>query len=431
MMRIVRPTSLTGPLLQRNVFSLALLACFFAAPMSPAGADQFERSVKAWLDSEKPLTDFPDLDRPLSRREADSMRRVLADHRAAQLREKRREELQAWTTAGQTGASGEAIVEDAEKPMRCFFKTYGKRPESGRSVFISMHGGGNAPPRINDSQWENQKRLYAPEEGIYVAPRAPTDTWNLWHEGHIDRLLTRLIENLLLVADANPDRVYLMGYSAGGDGVYQLAPRIADRFAAASMMAGHPNEASPLGLRNLPFSLQVGGRDAAYKRNKIAEDWKRRFVELQEKDPNGYTHWVKIYPSKGHWMDREDAVAVPWMAEHNRRAFPEQVVWQQDDVTHSRFYWLQCDASSFGAGMTVTATIDDQTVRIKSKSDATIRLHLDDRLIDLDKPVIVNRNGQRVFEGSVSRTIRTLWRDLERRYDPVLATPAMLEIMAP
>ena len=34
------------------------------------------------------------------------------------------------------------------------------------------------------------------------------------------------------------DRVYLMGYSAGGDGVYQVAPRMADRFAAAAMMAG-------------------------------------------------------------------------------------------------------------------------------------------------------------------------------------------------
>ena len=40
--------------------------------------------------------------------------------------------------------------------------------------------------------------------------------------------------------DVNPNKVYLLGYSAGGDGVYQLAPRMADRWAAAAMMADSP-----------------------------------------------------------------------------------------------------------------------------------------------------------------------------------------------
>ncbi|MFM8642358.1 MAG: polyhydroxyalkanoate depolymerase, partial [Phycisphaerales bacterium] len=110
-----------------------------------------------------------------------------------------------------------------------------------------------APAPVNDAQWENQKRLYSPPEGVYVAPRAPTNEWNLWHQGHVDALFDRLIENLVMCERVDPDRIYLMGYSAGGDGVYQLAPRMADRFAAAAMMAGHPNEAVPDGLRNLPF----------------------------------------------------------------------------------------------------------------------------------------------------------------------------------
>ena len=125
-----------------------------------------------------------------------------------------------------------------------------------------MHGGGGAPPQVNDQQWENQKRLYTLSEGVYLVPRAPTNTWNLWHQGHIDGMFSRLIENMIALEDVNPDKVYLMGYSAGGDGVYQLAPRMADRFAAAAMMAGHPNETSPLGLRNLPFTLHMGGRDS-------------------------------------------------------------------------------------------------------------------------------------------------------------------------
>ena len=115
--------------------------------------------------------------------------------------------------------------------------------------------------RVNDQQWRNQIKLYTLEEGIYIAPRAPTDTWNLWHQGHIDDLFDRLIETFIATEGVDPNRVYLLGYSAGGDGVYQLAPRMADRFAAASMMAGHPNNANPTSLRNLPFAIFMGGED--------------------------------------------------------------------------------------------------------------------------------------------------------------------------
>ena len=73
-----------------------------------------------------------------------------------------------------------------------------------------------------------------------------------------------------------------MGYSAGGDGVYQLAPRMADRFAAAAMMAGHPNETSPAGLRNIGFAIHMGALDVAYNRNEIARRWGVMLDSLQQ-----------------------------------------------------------------------------------------------------------------------------------------------------
>ncbi len=88
-------------------------------------------------------------------------------------------------------------------------------PSSGAALYISMHGGGGAPPNVNDQQWRNQIQLYQPEEGYYVAPRAPTNTWNLWHEAHIDDLFDRLILAFVVCKHVDPNRVYLMGYSAG------------------------------------------------------------------------------------------------------------------------------------------------------------------------------------------------------------------------
>ena len=147
------------------------------------------------------------------------------------------------------------------RTMKFDLKIFGEKPAAGYSLFISMHGGGGAPPQVNEKQWINQLRLgdaYLPKEGVYLTPRAPTDTWNLWHQGHIDAFFDRIIENLIVLEGINANRVFLMGYSAGGDGVYQLAPRMADRLAAASMMAGHPNGVPLLSLRNVPFALQVG-----------------------------------------------------------------------------------------------------------------------------------------------------------------------------
>ena len=179
------------------------------------------------------------------------------------------------------------VLKEGKLAMPFFYKIFGEKPKGGRSLWISMHGGGNAPAAVNDSQYENQKRLYQLAEGIYLAPRAPTNTWNLWHEAHIDRFFTRLIEDLVVLEDVDPDRVYVMGYSAGGDGVYQLAPRMADSWAAAAMMGGHPNGVSLLSLRNVPFALQVGANDGAYNRNKVAREYGEQLDKLQKDDPDG------------------------------------------------------------------------------------------------------------------------------------------------
>ena len=168
------------------------------------------------------------------------------------------------------------------------------------------------------------KAALQPAEGVYVAPRAPTNTWNLWHQDHIDDFFQRLIQNMVLFHQVNPDKVYLMGYSAGGDGVYQLAPRMADFFAAASMMAGHPNETSPLGLRNLPLQSPTWeARMPAYKRNEIAADWEKKLQALRSSDPEGYLHRVRIFPEFGHWMQKKDAEALPWMSQYRRQKYQQ------------------------------------------------------------------------------------------------------------
>lgn len=362
----------------------------------------------------------------LTRRDAERAADVLWSDRVTWLRESRAAELKA-----------RAIEVDGRK-LRFEVVRFGPAetaPAGGRSLFISMHGGGGAPARVNDGQWTNQVRLargYAPAEGIYVAPRGPTDTWNLWHEAHVDGLFARLIEDFVALEGVNPNRVYLMGYSAGGDGVYQLAPRMADWWAAAAMSAGHPNETQPFGLRNVPFALQVGGLDAAYHRNRIAEEWKVKLAELRAADPEGYDHLVRI-PSKGHWMELEDRVAIPWMEARSRQPLPDRLAWRQDDVVHARHYWLAMPLTSARAGQQVSAIRDGQKVRIEKSDVKELTILWNDRMADLDEPVGVTLNDppMTLHDGRVVRTIAVLAESLEERGDRHLMFSARTTVQIP
>ncbi len=320
-------------------------------------------------------------------------------------------------------------IELGDKTLRWEAKIFGEAPADGRSLWISMHGGGGAPPQVNDRQWKNQIGLYEPAEGIYVAPRAPTDTWNLWHEGHIDPMFERLIGNYVAVEGVNPDKVYLMGYSAGGDGVWQLAPRMADRFAAAAMMAGHPNEARLDGLRNLPFAIFMGAKDAAYDRNKIAAERAAELDKLERADPGGYVHMARIYEGLGHWMERKDAEALPWMAKFRRNPWPRKIVWAQDDVTRDRFYWLKIpDKAAAKAGEKITATAGEGEIRLEGKIPAGTEIRLSDALVDLDQPLRVIVNGKETWRGKAPRSIRAIRKTLEERLDLPAAATAIVTL---
>jgi hypothetical protein len=352
---------------------------------------------------------------PLTRSDAAEAQSLLWKAHAALIRKERTEEVK------------DRVLKDKDLAMPFFFDRFGAKPEGGRSLWLSLHGGGAAARQVNDGQWENQKKLYKIEEGLYLAPRAPTNTWNLWFEEHIDRLFGRLIEDLIVLEDVNPDRVYVLGYSAGGDGVYQLAPRLADHWAAAAMMAGHPNGGSLLSLRNVPFALQVGANDDAYQRNKMGKEYGEQLDKWKKDDPKGYEHFVRIREGKGHWMNLEDKEALPWMAKFTRNPIPERIVWKQTKILQTRSYWLAVDEPR--SDSLVIAERKGQTVEIVSSEKVrNLLLRFDDRMLDLEQPVKIVQAGKELYAGTPSRTIRTMVQTLAGRGDPKLIFTAEVSV---
>lgn len=336
-------------------------------------------------------------------------------------------------------------VEDSKgHQMKFLVDCYGDEPEGGHSLWISLHGGGSTTATENDGQWSNQQVMYRranppqPSEGYYISPRAFKDEWNMWWFKDNDYLFEQIIKTMVVLNDVNPDKVYLMGYSAGGDGVWRMAPRMADHWAAAAMMAGHPGHVSLLNVRNMPFTLWVGEKDTDYNRNTVVPEKAKELDELQKADSQGYIHDVHVVAGMPHWMELEDAKAFPWMAQYSRNAYPNRVVWRQEgkddeakEAIRARFYWIAAPAdevNSNSLGKVAIANIDGNTVNIEKCDYKGLTIYLNDKLVNLDQPVKVVYNGKTLFEGKVARTLENMVASFEEREDPSYIFCSKIEV---
>ena len=315
-----------------------------------------------------------------------------------------------------SGEMENRVIKLKDKKIKFDIKHFGEQGEDGWSLFISLHGGGGTTESENNRLWNRHKTLYELEDGILFTPRSPSNTWNMWFQSHVDTFFNRIIQNMIAFHNVDPNKIYIMGRSAGGDGIYQVAPRMADRFAAAAMSAGHPNDSSPLGLRNTAFTIHMGENDSLYNRNDMAVKWGNDLKKLNEEDPEGYRYYIKIYKNKGHWMDNLEASALDWMSDFIRNPYPSKVVWKQGNVLHKRFYWLRNEDPSFGD--LIECNIDDQIITVLSSSSSKITIQLNDDLVDMDREITVNYLGRQLFKGFVYRDIDIIKRSIREYGDP-------------
>lgn len=304
---------------------------------------------------------------------------------------------------------------DYQMPFECYIN--GAMAEGGHPLYISLHGGGGAPAEVNDEQWENQKSLYGTVNGVYFVPRAPTNTWNMWHQEYMDEFLLQIVSYAVARLDVNPRRVYLLGYSAGGDGVYNLAARLSDRFAAAAMMAGHPGDAEIENLRNLPFAIYVGEHDTDYNRAGLAVEWLKAYEILRKNDQGGYEYNINIFADKGHWMDGLDGAAIDWLASYQRISIPYRVVWIQDDVLRTRKYNLEVSEPKQGYRVEQIIDSENNTIYINSDHYRQVTVWLDDFMVSLEQPVRIVFNGREAFNAMVTRDEMNIIESISMRLD--------------
>ncbi len=320
-------------------------------------------------------------------------------------------------------------------------------PPAGRALYICLHGGGANPNArgphawpVNTGEWQAQTslaaRVYA-GEGVFFVPRMADDRLGRWWHAHVQDAVDAVVRHGLAAWGVDPDRVYLLGISEGAYGTQILGPFMADRFGGANAMAGGVGDDVPAeNLRNLAFRTDVGEEDKMFDRVGLARKFHAR-MDASRALFGGYVNDLNVQPGKGHGIDYRPGPE--WMVQHHRDSRPKTIVWTSQSLDGRRrpaFYWLGLAGADVTGDIKITAQIDDNDIAITTTWASDESLHtgaklsvmLDEKLVDLAKPIRVTCNGKVVFEKVVPRELETLARTLVLRGDPEMAFPAQIEI---
>src|SRR5947207_1813969 len=109
------------------------------AAKSTAAVAKLKEAVDAGPAALADLVDKEFAKTPLTKADAKTARDLLWKAHEAIVRKERADEIK------------ERRLRDGKLEMPLEMKTFGKKPDGGRSLWLSLHGGGGAPKAVNDS----------------------------------------------------------------------------------------------------------------------------------------------------------------------------------------------------------------------------------------------------------------------------------------
>ena len=210
-------------------------------------------------------------------------------------------------------------TDDGHKVWYCE-GTYNMNAAGKPAILLFLHGGGE---RGNDTDNASQVRLGLPaiiraiksdptRKVIVLAPQCPSSqTWGgmgrLPEDGSaaID-ILPKLIEQKIKDYNADPDRVYITGFSMGGIGTLEMCARRPDLYAAAVAICCGGSQAQADKMVKIPTQLHQGAADPTVQPART-----RAFYDML-KNAGGNVTYTE-YPGVGHnsW-DNAYADAKTW-----------------------------------------------------------------------------------------------------------------------
>lgn len=315
--------------------------------------------------------------------------------------------------------------------MKISVQKIGKPMENGYPLYIALRGGGVEDRTVANEQFEAMQNYYNNEikSGIYIVPQPIAPQWDEHYRPESFQFYDRIIEDAIAFYNVDPNRVYLMGFSSGGDGVYAISPRYADRLAAINMSSGYPHVLRVGNLYHLPMCIQVGERDTDYDRNKKAAQFDALLNTYAKTYGGGFQHETFIHVNGNHnnwddvfntsqrvytgnqvanWLKNPSSAkvttkrtgAVDWVNQYTRDPLPKKVVWEPAINAGLRdsqaFYWLDCDGDFPDTVVVASYDSSKNLVNIEQcdAKKGTLKIYLNPQMVDVFQDVTIKCGGK-------------------------------------
>jgi hypothetical protein len=263
---------------------------------------------------------------------------------------------------------------------------------------------------------------------ILLVPQADGKWWDKDVEPVLNRVLTTALKTL----SVDTDHVFLAGSSNGGMGTIYFGTRWPDRFAGLAVNMGYPivdrsfleKPQNLEVLRNLKSArvyLNHGGAD-----DWVTPEGDRQVAEILRQEDGQVVQ--QVMANRKHDIDIHEVIdeILTVFQPARRNPYPRRIDFVLADTVYGRCFWLE--AVEAAAGDTIHAEIKDNTVEIRTDTSGRLRLHLDEKLVDLTRDVVVRVNGREVYRGLLRPTIEELVLNLAQTMDTKAVYSVSLEI---
>jgi pimeloyl-ACP methyl ester carboxylesterase len=209
--------------------------------------------------------------------------------------------------------------------------------------------------------------------------------------------LENLIDELDRLYNVDRDRILLTGHSWGGILTWHLGPPHADRFAvlAPFVCAINPGRTLLSNCRALPIYHVQGQKDIPW----ILQTGRERREVL---NALGYTHVYREMPGGHEGFPGEIRKIADYFTKHPRNIYAPKLVRADTRSGRNRcddWYWVRSPTHTF------QASIDRKGRIIQVDIDGPFEVFLADAMLDLDKPLEIQRRGKTVWKGFAERRL--------------------------
>ena len=315
----------------------------------------------------------------------------------------------------------------------------GYDPEFSYPVEFLLHGGVARPewgPGVE--WWRSGYANLQREDRIIVVPAAWREAF-WWHDNQADNLpaVLREVKRLYNVDD---NRVSMTGISDGGTGAYFFAFKQPSEWASFLPYIGHPgvlrNPAGGVNYRlffeNLtakPLYIVNGELDRLYPATSL-----QSFVDVLIEAR--VEHVFRVIEGGGHntrWLPEETPAIEQFKTGHPRDPFPEFLQWVADrDDRYNRNMWLRVDEMANPEYLAVLkAKREANRFTVEATAVAGFSLLLNPEEIDFSQPVVVDVNGETVYDDMVEQSADTLLRWARETLDRQALVTAEIRISLP